>query len=77
MTIAWVGAISHLMNNTKSTKMVLPKKIFRQHNSLVVVIPVLIRRKLGIKKGDYLLFEWTDRSKKVKIDRFRGNAKDD
>ena len=65
-----------MMNNTKSTKMVLPKKIFRQHNSLVVVIPVLIRRKLGIKKGDYLLFEWSEKSKKVEIDRFRGNAKD-
>lgn len=66
-----------MMVNTKQTKMVLPKKIFRQHNSLVVVIPVLIRRKLDIKKGDYLLFEWTERSKKVKIDRFRGNAKND
>lgn len=66
-----------MMVNTKQTKMVLPKKIFRQHNSLVVVLPVLIRRKLDIKKGDYLLFEWTERSKKVKIDRFRGNAKND
>ena len=65
-----------MMVNTKQTKMVLPKKIFKQHNSLVVVLPVLIREKLNIKRGDYLLFEWTDRSKKVKIDRFRGNAKD-
>ncbi len=77
MTIAWVGVIPPLMINTKTTKMVLPKKIFRQHNSLVVVLPILIRRKLGIKKGDYLLFEWTERSKKVKIDRFRGNSKNE
>jgi len=65
------------MNNTNNTKMVLPKRIFKQHNSLVVVLPVLIRRKLGIKRGDYLLFEWSDKSKTVRIDRFRGNAKND
>ena len=64
------------MVNTRNTKMVMPKRIFKQHNSLVVVLPILIRRKLGIKKGDYLLFEWTEKSKKVEIDRFRGNAKD-
>ncbi|MBA7619116.1 hypothetical protein ES703_26449 [subsurface metagenome] len=65
------------MVNTNNTKMVLPKRVFRQHNSLVVTLPILIRRKLGIKKGDYLLFEWSDKSKKVEIDRFRGNAKDE
>ena len=77
MTIAWEGAISHRMVNTRYTKMVMPKRIFKQHNSLVVVLPVLIRRKLDIKKGDYLLFEWSEKSKKVEIDRFRGNAKNE
>lgn len=77
MTIAWAGAISYRMHNTRNTKMVLPKRIFRQHNSLVVTLPVLIRQKLGVKKGDYLLFEWTEQSKTVKIDKFRGNAKDE
>ncbi len=77
MTIAWAGAISYRMVNTRNTKLVMPKRIFKQHNSLVVVLPVLIRRKLGLKKGDYLLFEWSDKSKSVKIDRFRGNAKDE
>lgn len=70
-----MGAISNRMDNTNNTKMVLPKRVFKQHNSLVVTLPILIRRKLGIKKGDYILFEWTEKSKKVKIDRFRGNAK--
>ncbi len=77
MTIAWEGAISYRMDNTDNTKMVMPKRIFKQHNSLVVVLPILIRRKLGLKKGDYLLFEWSVKSNKVKIDRFRGNAKDE
>ena len=77
MTIAWAGDIPTRMVNTNNTKMVLPKRVFRQHNSLVVTLPILIRRKLGIKKGDYLLFEWSDKSKKVEIDRFRGNAKDE
>ncbi len=65
------------MNNTRNTKMVMPKRIFKQHNSLVVTLPMLIRRKLDVKRGDYLLFEWSEQSKKVKIDKFRGNAKND
>jgi len=64
------------MVNTGKHKLILPKRIFRQHNSLVVVLPVLIREKLELKRGDYILFEWSQRSKKVTIDRFRGNAKD-
>ncbi len=65
------------MVKTDNTKMVLPKRIFKQHNSLVVVLPILIRRKLGIKRGDYLLFEWSEQSERVTIDRFRGNAKNE
>jgi len=76
LTFACTGAISIRMVNTHNTKMVLPKRVFKQHNSLVVTLPILIRRKLGIKRGDYLLFEWSDESKKVEIDRFRGNAED-
>jgi len=77
LTIAWAGVISHRMDNTNNTKMVMPKRVFKQHNSLVVTLPRLIRQKLGIKKGDYLLFEWSDKSTKVEIDRFRGNAKNE
>ncbi|MBA7612284.1 hypothetical protein ES703_19520 [subsurface metagenome] len=28
----------------------------RQHSSVVVVIPILVRRALGIKAGDYVVF---------------------
>lgn len=77
MTIATEGAISHRMDNTNNTEMVMPGRVFKQHSSLVVTLPILVRRKLGIKKGDYILFEWSDQSNKVTIERFRGNVADE
>lgn len=38
------------------------KKVFKQHNSLVVTLPVLLRRDLGIERGDHLVFEWDGES---------------
>lgn len=67
-----MGAIPHLMVNTGQHKLIVPKRIFRQHNSLVVVLPVLIREKLKIVNGDYLLFEWSASSKFVKLKKFKG-----
>ncbi|MBA7674186.1 hypothetical protein ES703_82393 [subsurface metagenome] len=32
------------------------RRVRRQHSSVVVVIPVLVRRALGIKAGDYVIF---------------------
>lgn len=64
------------MVNTRKTKMVQPKRVFRQHNSLVVTLPVLVREKFKLKAGDYLLFEWTKTRKSVKIVKFEGNKSD-
>jgi len=65
------GAIPALMVNTGKTSMVQPKRIFQQHNSLVVTLPIAIREKLDLKAGDYLLFGWSERSEKVNIQKFK------
>lgn len=67
MTFAWGGPILVVMVNTDKTKMVQPKRVFRQHNSLVVTLPIMVREKLNIRQGDYVLFEWTETGKNVKI----------
>jgi len=59
------------MVNTGKTRMVQPKRIFQQHNSLVVTLPIAIREKLDLKAGDYLLFRWSERSEKVNIQKFK------
>ncbi len=61
------------MVNTSKTKMVQPKRVFRQHNSLVITLPVLVREKLKIQAGDYVLFEWTKSKNSVRIVKFEGN----
>lgn len=33
------------------------KRVYRQHHSLVIVLPLYLRRLLGIQKGDYVLFQ--------------------
>lgn len=43
------------------------KKVFKQHNSLVVTLPLLMRRDLGIQRGDHLVFEWDPKSKFCKV----------
>ena len=35
-------------------------KVYRQHNSLVMSIPVLVQRSLGICVGDHLLLDLDD-----------------
>jgi len=65
------------MANTKKTKMVQPKRVFRQHNSMVVTIPVMVREKLKLKIGDYLLFEWSSTGKTVKVVKMKEGTKDE
>lgn len=36
-------------------------KVYRQHNSLVISIPVLVQRALGICAGDHLLLDLDDK----------------
>lgn len=36
------------------------KRVYRQHNSLVLVLPLYLRRLLNIQKGDYVLFQIED-----------------
>lgn len=36
------------------------KKVFRQHHSLVIVLPLFLRRRLGIHQGDHVLFQVED-----------------
>jgi len=36
------------------------KKVFKQHSSLAVVLPLCLRRLLNIQKGDYVLFQIED-----------------
>lgn len=43
------------------------KRVFRQHNSLVVVVPVAVRSLLNIRKGDYVFFTWPRGRKTVRF----------
>lgn len=36
------------------------KKVFRQHGSVAVVLPLYLRRTLNINQGDYVVFEVED-----------------
>jgi len=71
-----MGAILALMVNTNRIKMVQPKRVFRQHNSFVVTLPVLVREKLELKIGDYVLFEWSKSRKSVKLVKFETEKTD-
>ena len=47
------------------------QKVHRQHNSLLVVVPYLMCKRIGIKAGDYLEFSRKDGSKIVKVTKVR------
>jgi len=64
------------------------KKIFKQHHSLVIVIPPAIARGLGVKRGDYLvldpfmdkthcvMFKWERKVESKNADFGRGDIED-
>lgn len=43
------------------------KRVFRQHTSLVTVVPLAVRKLLGIKQGDYVFFTWSRGRKCVRF----------
>jgi len=43
------------------------KRVFRQHNSLVIVVPVAVRTLLGVSRGDYVYFSWVRGRKTVRF----------
>jgi len=43
------------------------KRVHRQHNSLVMVVPVAVRSLLGIEKGDHVFFSWKRGRKTVRF----------
>jgi hypothetical protein len=45
------------MVNTKEPKYASIKKVYRQHNSLVITLPVWVLKSLGIGQGSYVSFE--------------------
>ena len=56
------------------------RRVHKHHNSLVMVVPMAVRKVLNIKRGDYVYFSWprgrkTVRFGKVKL-RGSGNGKD-
>lgn len=36
------------------------KRVFRQHTSLVIVLPLYLRKLLNIKQGDHVVFQVED-----------------
>lgn len=52
-------------------------KVYRQHNSLVMSIPVLAQRALGICAGDYLLLDLDEKDHEfTAVKCQKGNIKD-
>lgn len=43
------------------------KRVFKQHNSLVVTLPWWFRRWMKVERGDYLVFEQDDEGGQVKV----------
>lgn len=51
------------------------KKVFKQHSSVVVTLPVLLRRDLGIERGDHLVFEWDPTGNFAKVYKWHRGVK--
>lgn len=43
------------------------KRVCRQHNSLVLVVPIAVRKLLDIHNGDYVFFLWARGRKSVRF----------
>ena len=55
------------MVNTKKPSWIAIKRVYRQHNSLVITLPMMVRRGLKITQGDYVEFEYKPDSKRAVI----------
>jgi len=60
------------MVNTKPVIDTDIKRVYRQHASLVVVVPMYLRRAWGLKAGDYLIFEKPRAGHTVLLRKFEG-----
>ena len=47
------------------------KRVYKQHNSLVITLPFTVRQRLSIERGDYVVFEVNNERKSVKFYRWR------
>ena len=45
-------------------------KVYRQHNSLVIVVPQAVCIALGVKRGDHMVFTWRQQEGKFKFSKF-------
>lgn len=53
------------------------QRVHKQHNSLVVVVPVRLAERKAIKAGDYLVFSASERGELIKVRKFiRKGGKD-
>lgn len=43
------------------------RRVHRQHNSLLVTVPVVLQKLLDIKQGDYIYFSWPRARKDVRF----------
>jgi len=70
----WGGATLYLMVVKNNTVDVVPKRIFRQHRSLVVVLPKFLLLDLGLSAGDYLMFSKARGCKTAKVHKLEGQS---
>ena len=43
------------------------KRVFKQHASMVVTVPLIVRSRLDIERGDYVVFEYDEDEDVVKF----------
>lgn len=61
------GAPPHVIIMTSMLKDEVIRRVCRQHNSLVLVVPIAVRSLLDIHNGDYVFFTWTRGRKSVRF----------
>lgn len=52
------------------TKYSVLKRVYRQHHSLVVTLPMVVREGLEIKEGDYVEFSYKPGGKRLTLKKF-------
>lgn len=61
------GAAAYRIIMTMVLRDEVIKRVHRQHNSLVMVVPMVVRKLLDIRQGDYVYFSWPRGRKSVKF----------
>lgn len=65
------GYAPHLYNNTIMAENYFIAKVYRQHNSLVITVPVSVTTALGIKRGSHVVFAWNQANGEFKFSKFK------